>query len=79
MKFFNIIGGLRGDTPDRMKELTAQGATDSIYTFSAVEAVARDAAACLIDEAGDYLIGGTLANKAQQPVENPYTGPNYHL
>lgn len=59
MDFFNFRSGRYGDTPEKMQDLTAQGADDLIATLSVAEAVARDAAACLLDGAAEYQIGGT--------------------
>ena len=60
MNFFNFRSGLFGDTPDKMEQLTAQGADDLFYTLSVAEAVARDAAACVIEGGADYRIGGSM-------------------
>lgn len=60
MDFFNFRSGRFGDTPEKMQTLTAQGADDLIATLSVAEAVARDAAACILEGCAEHQIGGAL-------------------
>ncbi len=75
MDFFNFHSGRYGDTPEKMQDLTAKGADDLIATLSVAEAVARDAAACLLDGASEYQIGGTAqADSTAKAKPSPTQG-----
>jgi hypothetical protein len=56
---FNVRGGLYGDTTDRLEELTR------------IQAAARDAAACLIEDGQEHLIGGSAPERLSKTEPQP--------